>query len=499
MSQYDSTLKSTVTRRDALKLLGVGASSLLATDRLSAATDSHSGPAGSADVVVVGAGFAGLMAARTLRKQGKKVIVLEARDRVGGRVKAGKIAGRTIDVGGMWVGPTQTRLLGLIKEYGLHTIPQFETGKNIAELDGQRLVASGENIGFDPQTQAEYDRIVRELTKLSDQVPLDAPWSTPGAEDYDHITADQWFVARTTNRAILALLRGFVRGIFTADPYQISFLFFLFYLHSGDNYDTLYGFENAAQAWTVKETMHQVAARMAAELGDAVVLGTAVRSIAQDDSGVTIRADNGAWHCAHAIVAVPLPLAVRIAYQPILSPHRDILAEHMPMGSVIKYWVAYEKPFWRQRGLNGILQSDQPPSEFISGDFTPAEGSPGLLSGFIEAHNALAWTGRPTEDRKKAVVERLVSFLGPEAAKPIDYEDQDWPADPWSRGCYGPSMAPGILTTVARVIREPHGRIHWAGTETSPRWMGYIEGAIQSGERAAEEIMARAKNAALRP
>jgi monoamine oxidase len=153
--------------------------------------------------------------------------------------------------------------------------------------------------------------------------------------------------------------------------------------------------------------------------------------------------------------------------------------------------VAYEKPFWRERGLNGMLQSDAPPSEFISGDFTPSEGRPGLLAGFIEAHNAMAWTGRSMEERKKLVVDRLVSFLGPEAKRPIDYEDQDWPADPWSRGCYGPSMAPGIMTTVGKVIREPFGRIHWAGTETSTRWMGYIDGAIRSGDRAAAEVVAR--------
>jgi monoamine oxidase len=313
----------------------------------------------------------------------------------------------------------------------------------------------------------------------------------PRAEEYDRMTADDWFLSQTKSSAILEFLRAYVRGIFTADPYQISFLFFLFYLRSGDNYDTLYGFENAAQAWTVKETMHQVAFRMAAELGNAIVLQAPVRAIRQDDAGVRVISDKGIWQCNFVIMAVPLPLAVRIDYQPALQPQRDILAQHMPMGSVIKYWVAYEKPFWREHGLNGMLQSDAPPSEFISGDFTPSEGRPGLLAGFIEARNAMAWTGRPMEERKKLVVDRLVSFLGPEAAKPIDYEDQDWPADPWSRGCYGPSMAPGIMTTVGKVIREPFGRIHWAGTETSTRWMGYIDGAIRSGDRAAAEVVAR--------
>ena len=483
---------ATLTRREALKLLGAGATALVVADELHSAV-SHESSAPQTQVVVVGAGFAGLSAARALSRQGRKVVVLEARDRIGGRVKAAQIAGRAIDAGGMWVGPSQTRLLDLIKEYGLHTVPQFETGINIAEFGGKRLTASGEAIGFDQQTQEEYDRIIRNLTRLSDQVPLDAPWGMPRAEEYDQITADDWFLAQTKNSAILGFLRAFVRAIFTADPYQISFLYFLFYLRSGGNYDTLYGFENAAQAWTVKETMHQVAVRVAEELEKVIVLNAPVRSISQDSTGVLVTSDAGNWRCEYAIVAVPLRLSVRIAYKPELPPQRDILAQHMPMGSVIKYWVAYEKPFWRERGLNGMLQSDQPPSEFISGDFTPSEGRPGLLAGFMEAHNSMAWTGRSTEERKKVVVERLISFLGPEAANPIDYEDQDWPADPWSRGCYGPSMAPGIMTTVGKVMREPHGRIHWAGTETSTRWTGYIDGAIRSGERAAEEVQARLK------
>ncbi len=279
--------QSDLTRRDALKLLGAGAAALVATDQLHSAKAPHPTADKHTEVVIVGAGFAGLSAARMLMRQGKKVAVLEARDRVGGRVKAAKIAGRAIDAGGMWVGPTQTRLLDLIKEYGLHTVPQFETGNNIAELGGKRLTARGEALGFDSETQAEYDRIIHELTKLSDQIPLDSPWTMPRAEEYDHLTAEDWFVSQTKSAAILGFLEAFVRGVFTADPYQISFLFLLFYLRSGDNYDTLYGFENAAQAWTVKETMHQVAARIAAELGGAIVLQAPVRAISQDAGGAS--------------------------------------------------------------------------------------------------------------------------------------------------------------------------------------------------------------------
>ena len=253
--------------------------------------------------------------------------------------------------------------------------------------------------------------------------------------------------------------------------------------------NTLYAFENTAQGFLVNETMHQVAAKVAAELGDAIRLEAPVTAISQDATGVTVVSAKGEWRGDYAIVAIPLPLSVRMSYSPPLPSQRDALAQHMPMGSVIKYWVAYEKPFWRERGLNGLLGSDEPPSNLIACDTTPLEGHPGFLSAFIDADSALEWSGKPMEERKKMVVDRLVSFLGPEAANPIDYEDQDWPSDPWSRGCFGASMGPGVMTTLGKAIRQPHGRIHWAGTETATKWMGYIDGAIRSGERAAAEIL----------
>jgi monoamine oxidase len=134
--------------------------------------------------------------------------------------------------------------------------------------------------------------------------------------------------------------------------------------------------------------------------------------------------------------------------------------------------------------------TDLPPSAAIC-DVSPSPDGPGFLVGFIEAHNALKWTGRPQEERRKLIVDRIVSFFGPEAAHPIDYEDQDWPSEVWTRGCYGAYMAPGVMTTVGHSIRQPHGRIHWAGTETSTRWMGYIDGALRSGDRAAAEVLAK--------
>ena len=483
----DESSKTKLSRRDVLRFVGVGAAGTLAST-LTRAAD-NSGEDRKTDVVIVGAGFAGLTAAKNLAGTGRKVAVLEARDRVGGRVKRGQLAGHTVDVGGMWVGPTQTRVLDFIKEYGLHTRPQFEDGKDISEVSGTRTTADGEATGMDAETQAEYDRVVNELDRLSAKVPPEEPWNTPDAESLDKMTVQDWLDSMTHNKTVRGFLDASIRGIFVAEAYQMSFLYFLFYLRSGDNFEMLNNYENGAQAFLINETMHEIAVRIAGELKDSIIFENPVRAISQDANGVTAKSDKGIWRADYAIVAVPLPLSVRIAYEPPLSPERDALAQHMPMGSVIKYLVAYEKPFWRERGLNGMTWSDLPPSAAVC-DVSPLEGKPGILAGFFEAHNALRWTGRTAEERKKVVIDRMVEFFGPEAAHPIDYEDQDWPAEVWSRGCYGASMPPGIMTTLGRVIRQPHGRIHWAGTETSTKWMGYVDGAIRSGDRAASEVLA---------
>ena len=490
MTRKKSDRRSQFSRRDVLRLLGVGAAGALIPDVSQAAPDSAQPH--RVDAIVVGAGMAGLAAGRTLQRSGKKIVVLEARDRVGGRVKAGKLAGHTIDLGGMWVGPTQTRLLDLLREYHIATMRQYLTGKGIVEFAGKRVTPEGEDFGFDAQTQADYGQMLAKLNALVERVPPDAPWLAPNAEELDDITVEQWLRENVHNDTLLRMMNSEVRSTVTAEPWQVSLLYFLFYCRSGDSFEELAKYDNGAQMYIVPGSMHQVSAAIGKELADSLVLEAPVTSISQDSSGVTVVSEKGTWQGANVIVALPLPLSSRIRYQPLLPPEREALTEQMPMGSVIKYWVAYEKPFWREHGMNGLVFTDAPPSTFVS-EASPPEGKPGFLVGFIDGRRALQWSGRPMEERKKLAVDLIVKYFGPEGAKTIDYIDQDWPADPWSRGCYGPSMGPGVLTTLGPALRTTFGRIYWAGTETSPVWTGYIEGAIRSGERAAAEIMAAGK------
>ncbi len=485
MSRKEST---GVTRRDALKILGAGAAASLVRGSVRGSASSSAPGTRRADVVIVGSGFAGLLAARELVRRGKRVVVLDARNRVGGRVKAGTIAGHGIDLGGMWVGPKQARLMALLDEYSIARTPQYVTGKTITEIGGRRFVGEGESVELGGADDAELERMLARVRSLVAEVPLDSPWTARNAEEWDRVTVDEWLRAETRNAIVLQELRLMVRGLFTVEPSELSLLFFLSYAGSGGSLEEEWNVVDSAQAFHIPGGMHQLAFRIAGELGPAIVLGAPVTAIAQDSAGVTVASRTDQWHAQRAIVTVPLPLSARIAYDPALPTQRDALAQRSPMGSVIKYWVAYAQPFWRREGWNAMVESDEPPTEGFM-DVSPPDESVGLLVGFIDAKAALEWTTRSTEERKKAIVERVVHFLGPKGAHPIDYVDNDWTADPWTRGCFGASMGPGVLTTLGPSLRAPFGRIHWAGTETSPVWSGYIEGAIRSGERAAGEVL----------
>ncbi len=158
------------------------------------------------------------------------------------------------------------------------------------------------------------------------------------------------------------------------------------------------------------------------------------------------------------------------------------------MACVIKVHVLYDEPFWRNEGLSGRVVSDTGPVR-VSFDNTPKSGSPGAIVTFIEAGDGRRYANASEDERRDAVVECLERYFGPKAAKPAGYVEKDWPADPWSRGCYGSVFPAGTLVSCGSALREPVGSIHWAGTETSTVFPGYMDGAVRSGERAAAEVL----------
>ena len=443
-----------------------------------------------AEVVVVGAGLAGLAAARALRTAGSDVIVLEARDRVGGRTLNEPIGdGKVVEIGAQWVGPTQDRVNGLIAELGLETFPTHVSGTNIFERGGHLGRYEGTIPKVNPVGLAEVGLLLRRLNAMAARVPPEAPWQAPRAAEWDSQTFASWMKRNVRTGVARDILRLAIIGVWAAEPRDLSLLHVLFYIRSAGSIELLTDAEGGAQQDRVVGGSQLISLRMAEQLGAGVVeLSTPVRSIRHSDAGVTVVSDRLTVSAKRAIVAIPPTLAGRVAYAPALPAVRDGLSQRMAQGSVVKCMAVYERPFWRERGLSGAVTSVSGPVS-VGFDNSPPDGSPGVLLGFLEGRAAREAMDRSRDERREIVAECFGRFFGPEAAKPIDYVDRAWGAEEWSRGCYGGFMPPGAWTDNGAALRPPIGSIHWAGAETATVWNGYMDGAVSSGARAAAEVL----------
>ncbi len=455
-----------------------------------APTTSAASSVARADVVVVGAGLAGLMAARTLRAAGVEVLMLEARDRVGGRTYTRPAAdGTPLDLGGQWIGPTQQRIARLAAELGVTTFKTYDTGKNLEFRDGQRFEYSGAVSTADPRISAEVFEALLNLNILASTVPLDAPWRAPDAASWDAQTAATWIDANIASPAARALITLGIQAVFSAEPRDLSLLHVLFYVHSAGSLMNLLGVTGRAQESRFHDGAQQLALRLAQSLGDRILLNAPVHTVAHDHHGVQVTSARATISARHAILALPPTLAGRLRYVPALPGARDQLTQRMPMGTVIKAQAVYDTPFWREAGLTGQVSSDVGAVR-ITFDNSPADGHPGVLLGFIEGDEGRHWGSADPDTRREAVLGCFARYFGARASHPIEYVEQRWADEEYSRGGYAGYMPPGVWSTLGHALRAPIGRLHWAGTETAMVWNGYMDGAIESGERAAAEVLA---------
>ncbi|GFG72872.1 flavin monoamine oxidase family protein [Mycobacterium botniense] len=446
-----------------------------------------------ADVIVVGAGMAGLSAAERLVAEGKSVLVVEARNRFGGRVLNEVLDSsdptQVIEMGGQWLGPTQDRARALAQRLGLTLYPTYAEGDKLLERhDGRLLRYRGEIPPINPLVLADVGQAQARLDRMARRVPLDAPWSSVRARQRDAMTFATWLSRNVCTRDARSLLRVALKAVWACEPHEVSLLHVLFYIHSGGGFDRLVGTSGGAQQDRVVGGTHLLAAGLARELGDRVLLGRPVRGIGSDDGGVTVRAGDHQLRAHRVIVSLHPALAGRIDYTPPLPADRDQLTQRMPMGSVIKCMAIYDEPFWRRDGLSGQALSLVGPVSVVF-DNSPPRGSPGVLLGFLEGREARRLSAVSAAARRDLVVGTFARLFGARAARPQRYVDKDWLADEFTRGCYTAVMPPGTWTEFGPALRTPVGRIHWAGTETATIWNGYIDGAIRSGEDAAADVL----------
>ncbi|KAM4527547.1 putative flavin-containing monoamine oxidase A [Odontesthes bonariensis] len=461
------------------------------------------------DVVIVGAGLSGLSAAHLLRKRDAKlrILILEGKDRVGGRTVSSEIPAANgvdrWDFGGQWVGSTQTHLLDLIKELGLELYPQYNVGSKVLHVGAptSKVRVYRTSIpALSPLVLLDFTQLLWKIGRLSGTVCVGDPSKTPRAAELDGMTLHSYLEQHAWTAEIKEQIGVCSRAVFGMEPSQMSFLFFLMYAAAaGGLLALLESTPGGAQEFKIKGGTQQLSECLAEGVGwKNVRLGSAVTAIWQDAEWARVMTSSDTFLCRAVIVTCPPHLAAKIHYQPALPSMREYLTQNMPVGHMIKFIITYQTAFWKEKGYSGeIVAGSSADCPFcVTFDATSPQGNAALV-GFISAEQASHWCTKEAGERREAVLSSLVKYLGPEAASLIHYEEKDWAKEDYSGGCPVNVMAPGLLTYYHPSLRKPCGRIHWAGTETATQWCGYMSGAVQAGQRAALEVLAEVCHMAL--
>lgn len=440
-----------------------------------------------ADVIVVGGGFAGLVAASEIAKRGRTVAVLEARGRVGGRIWTEMREGQPIELGGVWTGPGQDRLKTLATELGVAFVEHGKHGGDSVYIRGEERIVSTPDSG-----RRDYRKIfgqglvdaVARLDQMAMTIPPEAPWTAPRAAEWDGQTTRTWMQANMP--ADYAEAVGHVIEGYLIPQSEMSFFHALVYARMNGGFAGLMGFDGKPHDNEVfVGGTQQIADRMAARLKGAVHLNAPVRRIAVDGTGVTVTGDGASARGTFCVVALPPVLAGRLVYAPAMPPLRDYLTARFPIRGRMRMTVVYSRPFWRAKGLSGSATTKM----FMAWD-SSMDGPLGAL--VVQLDTALSRTLYLQEKavRQKAVLAELARCFGPEAETPEFIREVYWAAEEYSRGCVSACL-PGVWSSYGSALREPVGRIHFAGAECATTFLSNMEGAVQSGQDVATAVLAR--------
>jgi monoamine oxidase len=463
------------------------------------------------DVLVVGAGLSGLVAARRLQQQGLRVRVLEARTRLGGRMLSRTLSdGSVVDLGGQWGGTTHHRFGALLSELDISRYPSHYAGEGIWCWRGERVQAplaahfadsllffEPEDLRLDAEALAAAQALQQAFAKLVARIDPRQPWRSPQAEPLDRLSVAAWAAQHTSLPLARLPLDWLCRvgGSGGFEPWETSILHLAWTQAVAPQAES-------PEAWLVQGGAGSVAQRLAADLDahspGCLQLGAPVQAIAQQDDTVQVVAEGLTPLQAQAvIVAVPPPQRLAIRFEPALPAAHQALLQRTAMGGMTKILARYARPFWREQGLNGLGIGDLPWLE-LTADSGPPSGQPAVLASFVAGERALTLAALPAAQRRALILQDLATYWGPEAAEPLELVEQAWNSEPFTGGAFTSFLAPGCWTSHARLAAGAeggpgpahHGRVLWAGTEASPRWPGYFEGAIEAGELAASDAAA---------
>jgi monoamine oxidase len=435
-------------------------------------------------VIVVGAGMAGARAATLLHAAGLRVCVLEARERCGGRLHSVAVAGVTVDAGGQWIGPGQERMLALVREHGLTLVPTWTRGSQIFESDGKPVRRRWMLPPLSVSDMVRGWQLVRALGRAAAQVDVNAPWKTEGAARLDQQSLREWLAAEGAKGEVMEMFDDILSAMYCRSIADISSL------EAHHQLATIGGWRDveSADKWFLVEGTQTLVQRMATALRDRVHYGCAVDEVSQTDDGVVLAGGGRTWRARWTVITVPPACASAIRFAPALPSVTAGVSDAMQPGDVIKVVAVYESPWWRERGLSGTCMT-QSTAFSATFDTSPPDGRVGVLMGFAAADGA----GRAREagtSLEQQFEDYVRTWLGRgNAPAPLAVHATDWTIDPFSQGGYAARRTKGSWTNPPIANGTRAGRFFFAGTETATVWRSYMEGALQSAERAVEEVL----------
>lgn len=446
------------------------------------------------DVVIVGAGAAGLTAANELRKAGLSVVVLEARDRVGGRLWTDVVDGAMLEIGGQWVSPDQDALKETLAELGLETYSRYREGDSVyIGKDGELKRFTGEIFPVAPATEKEIVRLIELLDRMVAEVNPDRPWEHPDAEELDRVSFEAWLEEQTDDQEARDNIALFIAGAMLTKPaYAFSTLQALLMAASAGSFSHLVDADFILDERVVGG-LQQVPLLLAERLGDDILLGQPVNEVHRSDDGVRVVTDKGLEVRARYVVLAHAPILYPwIEFTPPLPRLKQQMHQHISMGFVIKVHAVYERPFWREQGLSATAFS---PYEICheAYDNTNHGDERGTLVGFVSDRNADDLFRVSAEERKERILESLSHYYGPDAKNPLVYFESDWGAEEWTRGAYAASFDLGGLARYGADLRTPVGPIHFACSDMAGAGYQHVDGAIRMGRLVAANIVEAAR------
>ncbi|KAH8700396.1 flavin-containing amine oxidoreductase [Talaromyces proteolyticus] len=446
----------------------------------------------SYDCIVIGAGYSGLAAAKALKEAGKNILLLEARDRVGGRAYTVRDADDDyFDNGATYLGVQQESMFALSREFKVATFHSPTNGRSLFYYRGKALPYKGVIPAMRIWELIDLGFVIRRFEKLAEEMNLEEPWKTRRAKELDNMTLKEWFDRNCWTKAGNDVMTSVSELIWGQHPSCISLLYGLWYTKAGVSLTVLSTTAKGAQEQLIRGGGQIIANKIADFLGpDILRLQEPVSFVRQaDDDTIEITTSQASYHAHRIIFAIPPPLLLKVGFEPPLPVEKTQFLQHCPPGAYVKVFALFSTPFWREAGFLGEVVS---PDGFIAltNDVTPEKGSPGKLMGFIVGAKAYQFLRLGEKERKELCLKEWTAVFGERVRHEVrKFHIHSMMEEEWSLGCPLSTPAPGMFTTLGDSWRKPTGRIHWAGTETATKYCGYMEGAVVAGKRAAAEVL----------